>query len=241
VRNFASIFRDVAHAREGGWSADLPRFHLRENVFRADDELAAQIADAPAPFWGHVRVPKRRKRISTRSGLSRHPSRSRTRRRKQLYAAPGTDFPTHDPEGGTVEHLADEPWTPITGSGPIFRGYPTPLLGNLNTPLLDADKFKCQRGGGPSFYLGVDTSRSSLSSAPFRSAHRPSPGHSRSGSDSSQGTTTKAYARCSRSFASRFNSTRIPQTPNSLERSRATPCCLARFVCQRRSKSFLNR
>jgi hypothetical protein len=75
---------------------------------------------------------------------------------EQLYAAPGTDFPTHDPEGGTVEHLADEPWTPITGSGPIFRGYPTPLLGNLNTPLWDADKFKCQRGGGPSFYLGVD-------------------------------------------------------------------------------------
>jgi hypothetical protein len=22
---------------------------------------------------------------------------------EQLYAAPGTDFPTHDPEGGTVE------------------------------------------------------------------------------------------------------------------------------------------
>ena len=136
---------------------------------------------------------------------------------EQLYAAPGTDFPTHDPEGGTVEHLADEPWTPITGSGPIFRGYPTPLLGNLNTPLWDADKFKCQRGGGPSFYSAWTSSRSSLSSAPFRSAHRPSPGHSRSGSDSSQGTTTKAYARSSRSFASRFNSTRIPQTPSSLE------------------------
>jgi hypothetical protein len=30
----------------------LPRFHLRENVSRADEELAA---DAPAPFWRHVR------------------------------------------------------------------------------------------------------------------------------------------------------------------------------------------
>jgi hypothetical protein len=30
-------------------------FHLRENVSRADDELAAQIADAPAPFWRHLR------------------------------------------------------------------------------------------------------------------------------------------------------------------------------------------
>jgi hypothetical protein len=55
LRHFASIFRQVAHPREGGWSADVPRFHLRENVSRADEELAAQIADAPAPFWRHVR------------------------------------------------------------------------------------------------------------------------------------------------------------------------------------------
>ena len=55
LHEFASIFRGVAHAREGGWSAEIPRFHLRENVSRADDELAAQIADAPAPFWRHVR------------------------------------------------------------------------------------------------------------------------------------------------------------------------------------------
>ena len=27
----------VAHAREGGWSTDLPRFHLREDVTRADE------------------------------------------------------------------------------------------------------------------------------------------------------------------------------------------------------------
>ena len=40
---------------EGGWGMDRPRFHVRESVSRADDELAAQIADAPAPFWGHVR------------------------------------------------------------------------------------------------------------------------------------------------------------------------------------------
>ena len=53
--DFSSVFRQVAHAREGGWSTDIPRFHLRENVSRADEELAAQIADAPAPFWGHVR------------------------------------------------------------------------------------------------------------------------------------------------------------------------------------------
>ena len=55
LRDFASIFRNVAQAREGGWSADIPRFHLRENVSRADEQLSAQIADAPAPFWGHVR------------------------------------------------------------------------------------------------------------------------------------------------------------------------------------------
>ena len=29
LRNFVSIFRQVAQAREGGWGTDLPRFHLR--------------------------------------------------------------------------------------------------------------------------------------------------------------------------------------------------------------------
>lgn len=53
--DFSSIFRGVASAREGGWGTDIPRFHLREYVARADDELAARIADAPAPFWRHVR------------------------------------------------------------------------------------------------------------------------------------------------------------------------------------------
>ena len=53
--DFSSIFRDVASAREGGGSTDIPRLHLRDCVSRADEELASQIAGAPAPFWRHVR------------------------------------------------------------------------------------------------------------------------------------------------------------------------------------------
>jgi hypothetical protein len=68
LRNFASIFRDVAHAREGGWSTDLPRFHLRESVSRAGGELAAQVA-APAPFWRHVRDALRTKEAETEHRL----------------------------------------------------------------------------------------------------------------------------------------------------------------------------
>jgi hypothetical protein len=52
---FSSIFHDVASAREGGWSTDIARLHLRQNVEDADEKLVAQIADAPAPFWRHVR------------------------------------------------------------------------------------------------------------------------------------------------------------------------------------------
>ena len=56
LHDFASIFRGVASAREGGWGTDrVPRFHLREAVSRADEQFAEQIADAPAPFWRHVR------------------------------------------------------------------------------------------------------------------------------------------------------------------------------------------
>ena len=55
LHDFASIFRGVASAREGGWGTDIPRFHLREAVSRADEQFAEQIADAPAPFWRHVR------------------------------------------------------------------------------------------------------------------------------------------------------------------------------------------
>lgn len=53
--NFASIFRNVADSRRQSWGTDIPRFHPPENVSRADDGLAAQIAGAPAPFWRHVR------------------------------------------------------------------------------------------------------------------------------------------------------------------------------------------
>jgi hypothetical protein len=52
---FASIFRNVADARVGGWGTDIPRFHLGQAVSRADEGFVEQIADAPAPFWRHVR------------------------------------------------------------------------------------------------------------------------------------------------------------------------------------------
>ena len=55
LRKFSSIFRNVADARGESWGTDIPRFHLREYVSRADEELAAQIAEARAPFSGHVR------------------------------------------------------------------------------------------------------------------------------------------------------------------------------------------
>jgi hypothetical protein len=42
-------------AGRGGWGTDLPHFHLRESVSRVGEKLAVQIADAPAPFWAHVR------------------------------------------------------------------------------------------------------------------------------------------------------------------------------------------
>jgi hypothetical protein len=73
---------------------------------------------------------------------------------EQLYAQPDHDFPTHVTDEGAVELVDDEEWAPITGQGPLFRG--SGLLGNLDTPLWDADKFKCRRGGGPEFWLGLD-------------------------------------------------------------------------------------
>jgi hypothetical protein len=54
-----------------------------------------------------------------------------------------------------VELVDEEVWAPITGNGPLFSGT-NGILGNLDTPVWDADKFKCQRGGGPQFYLGLD-------------------------------------------------------------------------------------
>jgi hypothetical protein len=55
LHEFSSIFRNVAGDRQGGWDTSLPRFHLGQAVSRADEELATHIADAPAPFWRHVR------------------------------------------------------------------------------------------------------------------------------------------------------------------------------------------
>jgi hypothetical protein len=55
LRDFASIFRNVADAREGGWSTSIPRFHLEEAVSRADEGFVKQISEAEAPFWRHVR------------------------------------------------------------------------------------------------------------------------------------------------------------------------------------------
>ena len=55
MRGFAGIFRNVAHAREGGWDTNLPRFHLGQAISRAGEEFIEQIEDASAPFWRHVR------------------------------------------------------------------------------------------------------------------------------------------------------------------------------------------
>jgi uncharacterized protein (DUF2342 family) len=55
LRDFASMFRDVAHSREFGSAPKLADFHLRQSVEYGGDELAEQIAGAEAPFWRHVR------------------------------------------------------------------------------------------------------------------------------------------------------------------------------------------
>jgi hypothetical protein len=55
LHDFASIVSNVAGAREGRWSANLPRYHLRDAVNCADENLLERIADAEAPFWVHVR------------------------------------------------------------------------------------------------------------------------------------------------------------------------------------------
>jgi hypothetical protein len=52
---FSSVFSSVASSREFGSDLDLARFHLRQAVEYGGDELAEQIADAEALFWGHVR------------------------------------------------------------------------------------------------------------------------------------------------------------------------------------------
>lgn len=55
LHDFAGIFRNVAGAREGDWNTNLPRYHVRQAVDRADDDLLERIAGAEAPFWAHVR------------------------------------------------------------------------------------------------------------------------------------------------------------------------------------------
>jgi len=55
LRDFASIFRNVADARQGGWDSSLPRFHLGQAVSCADKGFVEQISEAEAPFRRHVR------------------------------------------------------------------------------------------------------------------------------------------------------------------------------------------
>jgi hypothetical protein len=55
LRDFVSVFRDVAYSRELGSAPKLADFHLRQAVEYGGDELAEQIAGAEAPFWRHVR------------------------------------------------------------------------------------------------------------------------------------------------------------------------------------------
>lgn len=51
--DFYSVFSGVAAARLGGW---LARFHLGQAVSsRQAEDLVEWIAEAPAPFWAHVR------------------------------------------------------------------------------------------------------------------------------------------------------------------------------------------
>jgi hypothetical protein len=54
--------------RAGG-TQTFTRYHLRDNVSRADEKLAALIADAPAPFWRHVRDALRTKEAETENRL----------------------------------------------------------------------------------------------------------------------------------------------------------------------------
>jgi hypothetical protein len=53
--DFASIFREVAWSRENDSEPRIARFHVREYAERADEDLLGRIAEAEAPFWGHVR------------------------------------------------------------------------------------------------------------------------------------------------------------------------------------------
>lgn len=52
---FASIFRRVADAPRAKLRHGSHSLSLREYVSRAGEKLTEQIADAPGPFWNHVR------------------------------------------------------------------------------------------------------------------------------------------------------------------------------------------
>jgi hypothetical protein len=56
LHDFAGVFRDVAYSRQDGSDPRLARFHVRQAVDRADDDLLERIADVEAPFWVHVRA-----------------------------------------------------------------------------------------------------------------------------------------------------------------------------------------
>jgi hypothetical protein len=56
LRRFASIFRQVAHAREGGWGTDLPRFPPSGECLPVRARSSpGRSRMRPAPFWRHVR------------------------------------------------------------------------------------------------------------------------------------------------------------------------------------------
>jgi len=54
LHGFASIFRGVAHAREGGWSTDIARFTSRRTS-RTPTRSSSSASLREAPFWKRVR------------------------------------------------------------------------------------------------------------------------------------------------------------------------------------------
>ena len=55
LRSFASVFGEVAAAREGGWdTGKLTRYRLADAVKALDAELAARLGQASSPFWAAV-------------------------------------------------------------------------------------------------------------------------------------------------------------------------------------------
>jgi hypothetical protein len=55
LHDFAGVFREVAWSRENDSEPSIARFHVREYVNRADEDLIGRLAGAEAPFWRHVR------------------------------------------------------------------------------------------------------------------------------------------------------------------------------------------